>query len=32
VVIDEQEFGHIDEWKKLYHTSIEGILQKDYQS
>lgn len=32
VVIDEQEFGHIDEWKKLYHTSIEGILQRDYQS
>lgn len=32
VEIDEQEFGHIDEWKKLYHTSIEGILQKDYQS
>lgn len=32
VVIDEQEFGHIDEWKKLYHTSIEAILQKDYQS
>jgi phosphoribosylformylglycinamidine synthase len=32
VIIDEQEFGHIDEWKKLYHTSIEGILQKDYQS
>jgi phosphoribosylformylglycinamidine synthase len=32
VVIDEQEFGHIDEWKKLYNTSIEAILQKDYQS
>jgi phosphoribosylformylglycinamidine synthase len=32
LVIDEQEFGHIDEWKKLYHTSIEAILQKDYQS
>jgi phosphoribosylformylglycinamidine synthase len=32
VVIDEQEFDHIDEWKKLYHTSIEAILQKDYQS
>lgn len=32
VVIDEQEFGYIDEWKKLYATSIEGILQRDYQS
>ena len=32
VVIDEQEFGHIDEWTKLYQTSIEAILPKDYQS
>ncbi len=31
LVIDEQEFGDVDEWKDLYNNSIEKILQQDYE-
>jgi phosphoribosylformylglycinamidine synthase len=31
IIIDEELFGNIDEWKNLYNSAIENILQKDFE-